>query len=238
MNGGLGIDEVAEITGLSVRTIRLYQTEGLVPAPERDGRSALYGPAHVARLQLIAELRDHGFGLGAIKRRLSEEVGEEELRALAAVARRTLAGAPPRVVTPDELGDEPLTPEVIAWALESGLYRAREDGMVEVVAPALHDAGLELSAMGVPAQLRRALAEGLVAHAEAIAVQQVETVFEQVIRPLLEPPDGPPRITEAAEALERLRPLAAKAVAGYMPIAMRKAIDALVERELGPRRLQ
>ena len=235
-DGWLRIQEVAERVGITVRTIRLYQTEGLVPPPARQGRAALYGPEHLARLQLIAELRDHGFGLAAIKRRLEGGAGEDELQALARVARRGYTPEPGRAMPPDQLqpsGGEPLTPDVVRWALDSGLYRAREDGLIEVVCPPLHDAGRELGDMGVPGEVRRRLADGLVAHAQAIARAQVEMVFEHVLRPLLEPADGPPRVAEAAAALERLRPLAQKSVDGYFPIAMAKAIDELVARELG-----
>src|SRR5687767_5326885 len=51
---GLRIQDVADRVGLSVRTIRLYQTEGLVPSPRRHGRTALYDAEHVARLELIS----------------------------------------------------------------------------------------------------------------------------------------------------------------------------------------
>jgi len=60
------IDELAARIALPVRTIREYQTVGLLPAPRRRGRVGLYGPSHVRRLQLVARLRDRGYSLASI----------------------------------------------------------------------------------------------------------------------------------------------------------------------------
>ena len=60
------IDEFAGIVGLPVRTIREYQTLGIVPAPRRQGRVGLYGASHLRRLQLINRLRDRGYSLAGI----------------------------------------------------------------------------------------------------------------------------------------------------------------------------
>jgi DNA-binding transcriptional MerR regulator len=60
------IDELAALIGLPVRTIREYQTLGLLPPPRRVGRIGLYGPGHVRRLHLVARLRDRGHSLAGI----------------------------------------------------------------------------------------------------------------------------------------------------------------------------
>lgn len=61
------IDELAGLIGLPVRTIREYQTLGLLPAPRRQGRLGLYGSSHLRRLELIARLRDRGYSLAGIQ---------------------------------------------------------------------------------------------------------------------------------------------------------------------------
>jgi DNA-binding transcriptional MerR regulator len=67
----LTIDELAMSTGLTVRTTRYYASLGLLPAPIRQGRMAYYGREHLARLELIRALQDHGFTLAAIERHLA-----------------------------------------------------------------------------------------------------------------------------------------------------------------------
>ena len=64
----LTVDELAARTGMTVRTVRFYAAEGLLPAPERRGRVAYYGVQHRMRLELIRELQDHGYTLAAIER--------------------------------------------------------------------------------------------------------------------------------------------------------------------------
>jgi DNA-binding transcriptional MerR regulator len=60
------VDGLARLVGLPVRTVREYQTLGIVPAPRRQGRVGLYGESHLRRLQLIARLRDRGYSLAGI----------------------------------------------------------------------------------------------------------------------------------------------------------------------------
>src|ERR1700759_3430390 len=64
------VDELAAVTGLTVRTTRYYAGLGLLPAPSRHGRMAYYTEEHRARLDLIPALQDHGFTLAAIEKYL------------------------------------------------------------------------------------------------------------------------------------------------------------------------
>jgi DNA-binding transcriptional MerR regulator len=64
--GAWTVDELASLTSLPVRTIREYQTLGLLPAPRREGRVGRYGPGHVSRLALIARLQARGYSLAGI----------------------------------------------------------------------------------------------------------------------------------------------------------------------------
>jgi DNA-binding transcriptional MerR regulator len=60
------IDQLAGLAGLPVRTIREYQTLGIVPPPRMEGRVGHYGASHLRRLQLIARLRERGYSLAGI----------------------------------------------------------------------------------------------------------------------------------------------------------------------------
>jgi DNA-binding transcriptional MerR regulator len=61
------IDELAHEAGVTVDTIRYYAREGLLDAPEREGRHKLYGPAHLERLGQIREFQSQRFSLAAIR---------------------------------------------------------------------------------------------------------------------------------------------------------------------------
>src|SRR5688572_20306478 len=62
---------MAERAGVTVRTIHYYTSEGLLPPPEGTTRGATYSAAHLARLRIIAALRDEGLALGRIRERLA-----------------------------------------------------------------------------------------------------------------------------------------------------------------------
>ena len=54
----LRIDELAQRVGLPSRTIRFYNTQGLLPAPLMRGRVAFYTQEHVQVLLIIRELKE------------------------------------------------------------------------------------------------------------------------------------------------------------------------------------
>lgn len=64
--GEYTIDGLAAVSEVPARTIRYYQTEGVLPPPRRQGRIALYGTEHLDRLALISRLKARGLQLGAI----------------------------------------------------------------------------------------------------------------------------------------------------------------------------
>lgn len=67
------IDDLAQRADITVDTIRYYQREGLLPPPERSGRSNLYGPEHLERLERIRDLQAQRFSLAACRALLSED---------------------------------------------------------------------------------------------------------------------------------------------------------------------
>ena len=70
---GWRIDELGQRSGLSVDTIRYYQREGLLEPPIRKGRTAVYGPTHLHRLEQIRDLQAKHLSLAAIRGLLTTE---------------------------------------------------------------------------------------------------------------------------------------------------------------------
>jgi DNA-binding transcriptional MerR regulator len=87
MTALLSIGELANRTGLPVRTIRFYSDEGVVPPADRsDAGYRLYGPDALARLGLVRTLRDLGLDLATIRRVLEREVSLTDVAAAHAAA--------------------------------------------------------------------------------------------------------------------------------------------------------
>lgn len=79
--GQMTIEELAQATQVSPRTIRYYITEGMLPSPGSRGRSASYGDEQIVRLQLIRTLLERHLPLAQIKALLAG-LSLEEARAL------------------------------------------------------------------------------------------------------------------------------------------------------------
>lgn len=80
MIGCWRIDDLAQRAGVTVDTIRYYAREGLLAAPERNGRHKLYGPDHLDRLGHIRDLQARRFSLAAIRTILdADRPGLEDL---------------------------------------------------------------------------------------------------------------------------------------------------------------
>jgi DNA-binding transcriptional MerR regulator len=65
------IADLARLTGLSVRTIRYYLSQGLIPASGESGPGAHYGQGHLDRLRLIKRLQAEYLPNAEIRRRLA-----------------------------------------------------------------------------------------------------------------------------------------------------------------------
>ncbi|MBA3691630.1 MAG: MerR family transcriptional regulator, partial [Actinobacteria bacterium] len=88
------VEQLAGVCDVSVDTVRYYQSLGLLPAPEREGRVAWYGTVHADRIREIRRLQSKGLNLAAIKRVVTGELGpaDADLAAAVAAARGEAAG--------------------------------------------------------------------------------------------------------------------------------------------------
>ncbi|RPA06152.1 MerR family transcriptional regulator [Gordonia sp. OPL2] len=60
------IDDLARVTGVTTRNIRVYRERGLLAPPHRVGRIALYSESHVRRLGLISSMLSRGYTIAHI----------------------------------------------------------------------------------------------------------------------------------------------------------------------------
>ncbi|MEP7729225.1 MerR family transcriptional regulator [Marinomonas primoryensis] len=61
------IGEVAKITGLSIKAIRVYEEKGLIMPPPRKGKYRVYSESHLDILNLIKEAKLLGVTLSQLK---------------------------------------------------------------------------------------------------------------------------------------------------------------------------
>ena len=87
----LNIDELSQVTGIPSRTIRFYNTEGLLPPPHKRGRVAYYSGEHVRVLTLIKELKEkHNLPLDLIRQLLEIRAQHGEIQMNLALKQRLL----------------------------------------------------------------------------------------------------------------------------------------------------
>lgn len=77
----LSLAELTERAAVTVRTVRYYIAEGLLPPPVTAGRQSAYTEGHLDRLRLIARLKDAYLPLREIRRRLAG-LDDDGVRAL------------------------------------------------------------------------------------------------------------------------------------------------------------
>jgi MerR family transcriptional regulator, heat shock protein HspR len=66
--GVYGISVAAELSGVAVQSLRLYERHGLLSPGRSDGGTRLYSADDLARLRRISELLDAGVNLAGIGR--------------------------------------------------------------------------------------------------------------------------------------------------------------------------
>jgi DNA-binding transcriptional MerR regulator len=82
------LSELTDEAGVSVRTVRYYIAEGLLPPPVTAGPRSFYTQAHLDRLRLIDRLKASYLPLKEIRRRLTA-LDDEEIQRLVEAAAET-----------------------------------------------------------------------------------------------------------------------------------------------------
>ncbi|HEY7960889.1 MAG TPA: MerR family transcriptional regulator [Solirubrobacteraceae bacterium] len=232
----LTIDQLAQATGLTVRNVRNYQSRGLIPPPEVQGRVGYYGTEHLARLQLIRELQAQGFNLTAIAHVLEEARGSGEqvlgfTRSLIAPFETETPEIVERADLDRRLGGA-VEPKLIAKAEKLGLVVAITENTYEVPSPTLLGAGERLVAFGVPLQAALDTMDQLKRNTHRIAQTFVQMFLEFIWKPFDDAGRPESEWPAVRAALDQLRPLASDALlAGFAP-TMTKAVEVAFGRQL------
>ena len=235
-NASMTIDELARRTGMTVRNIRAHQSRGLVPPPEVRGRTGYYGDEHLARIELIKELQGDGFNLEAIRRLLEGAGGSSsEVLDFSRALRAPFEDEEPEILDAEEMAERwsgPTDPALLARAEKLGMMRHLGEGRYEILSPRLQRAGVELAALGIPAEKSLEIGEKVRRQARGVARVFVEVFLENVWKPFNRagrPEEDWPKVREA---LERLRPLASEALLAIFQQVMSEAVEEAAGREI------
>jgi DNA-binding transcriptional MerR regulator len=147
------VEQLAAAARVPVDTLRFYQARGLLPAPRREGRIAIYDDAHLERLRRIRSLQQQGFTLSQIQRVLESSVLDAQEPLLAALIEESIGE---RTLSREELGVEAGMPEGLVLAAESaGLFEpviVNGEPRFSEADLAMARAGLSLLEAGFPLQ--------------------------------------------------------------------------------------
>ena len=161
------IKKAASLTGLSVKAIRLYESRGLLPKPERtDAGYRMYSESDIARLQQIRYFREMKFPLTEIAALLdasTEEVQKAMIRQQAEVdrileeykrAQMLLQSLLPEDIDAAALSSAPdvCRPAIVAIDLQNDILEggALACGRIHLILPQLKKLFARARQMGVP----------------------------------------------------------------------------------------
>lgn len=224
------IDELAREASTTVRNVRAYQDRGLLPPPQRRGRTGWYSSSHLARLRLIGSLLSRGYTLGNIGELLDALEQGHELRDIVGLERAISSpwsDEQPRHYSLPELLKMfgiVFNPRTLAKVIELGLLEP--DGLrYRAPSPRILIAGAELSKSGMPLEELLKVIEGLRVNVQRVAdemVQLIARLLDHYGEGELPPPEDVPKLVET---IWRLRPLAMMAVEAEVSRALEKSAN-------------
>ena len=232
----LTIDELSQRSGVPSSTIRLYQSKDLLAPPTMTGRVGRYGPGHLDRLRLIAQLQNDGFSLAGIGRLLQASIegrALDEVLGLKARVAQTWSGSQPLEITIQQLADrfpDGLTAELAERALHLGLVRLEGEHLI-IDDSRFLDVGSELASIGVPLSEVLDEFELLKTSLTPIADRFTELFRRHIWTRFVDgglPAEGLPTLIAK---LERLNHLASDIVSGTLEAALRGSAESFLIKE-------
>jgi DNA-binding transcriptional MerR regulator len=230
------IDALAQAARTTVRNVRAYQDRGLIPPPERRGRTGIYGSEHLSRLRIIGQMLNRGYTLSSIGELLLAWEDGQDLGALLGL--ETAVSSPWTNEIPKHFSFVELArmfggkfdPRWLVKANELGVLKQEGLGFVAPSARMIQ-AGAELVKSGIPLDEMLDVVAQLRANVEVAAEEMVRLVEKHIFDRYgtgLPPRDEAPGL---GEMIWRLRPLVEMAV--HAEVA--RAMEIAATRHLGDR---
>ena len=236
---GFVVEELSRRTGITVRSLRSYQSRKLLPPPEVRGRTGYYDERHVARIELIKDLQSEGFKLDSIARMLDEGGrSDADLLRFTRSVKGMFNVSEGAITTAGDLGDRfgvsaDAVAAVVARAEKLGLVRQIAEGTYEELAPRLLSAGEHaVKALGLEAQAALDVVSELRKQSEGVARLYLDLFVRMVWEPFVEAGQPPEEWQGVQDALDEVSTLATEALVGAFELVMSEQIDATFGREI------
>lgn len=229
------IDELARVSGVTVRNIRAYQARGLLPPPQVRARTGYYGPGHEARLELIKDLQGEGVKLDTIKKLFDTTGGStEQVVRFIRTVRGLFAAEDRQIVSVEELVERfaESDPNLLKRAQKMGLLNEIDEGQYEEVSPRLMAAAQAMTDMGIPMSRSLDVVDQLRRHADGIAKLYVDLFLGEVWQPFDasgRPDDQWPRLYEV---IGNLRKISGDAMLAVLELAVAERLDVTFGRDI------
>ncbi|MEW6059599.1 MAG: MerR family transcriptional regulator [Actinomycetota bacterium] len=237
------VEQLAAACDVSVDTVRYYQSRGLLPTPDREGRVAWYGPEHAMRIREVRALQRKGLTLAAIKRFVDGELGPADADLAAAVATARGEGPEEELLTLEQFARRSGVPASLIQAVEREGVRLgrRLDGEDRYTSADIEmvRAALKLLEFGLPLGELLSLARDTHAAMLAVAERAVELFDEHVRKPIRDSADSDEGA--AAQLVEAFRTLLAAVtnlVAGHFRWVLLSIAEDHIERVGGAAELR
>jgi len=236
---GFVIEELSRRTGMTVRSLRSYQSRKLLPPPTVRGRTGYYDDRHVARIQLIQNLQGEGIKLTSIARMLDEggQTDADLLRFTRSVQTMFTESGGAVTTVPDLAARFGMDAEegvaMVERAARLGLVRQIGEDTYEEVSPRLIDVGEHaVKALGLDAHEALTVVERLRRHADGVAKIYLDLFVSRVWVPFVEADQPAEQWSDVRAALDEVRSLAVEALTGAFELVMSERVGEVFEREV------
>ncbi len=230
------MEQLAGRAGVSVDTVRYYQSLGLLPPPRREGRVAWYGPEHAERIREVRSLQKKGVTLAAIRRVVTGELGRADADLAAAVAAARAHGAyEDELLSLDAFAERAGVPASLIQAVErEGVRLGRSVGGQERYSVAdirIVRTALRLLEFGLPLGDLLALARDTNAAMRGLAERAVE-LFDAHVRKPIRDTAGTDQVAAAqlVEAFRELLPAVTDLVSHHFRRVLLEVAEEHIER--------
>ena len=165
------INKALPESGITVRTIRYYVSEGLLPSPVKKGKYGYYGQSHLNRLKLISMWRDERKTLAEINDFMETMPEEEQKKTL-----KTIRERKPQI---QNLRSSSISNLVVDPVSSVGIPSPGEDEVLDQL-PASVAPSVPRS-VGDDYWIRKELVEGVELHYKAGASEEMRIAINKIV---------------------------------------------------------